>query len=705
MIEATLRSFPGILSATYSIVTKTVVLYHNYDVLPKKYLCQMNHFFKKSVPSDIKDEDEHVKGQIQDLGIVLGAYVVEKAFFSMLPYNFFRPTSLAILFASRDFIKKGLKTITKPDHDTLTTASLIASIAKGSPKSAFVIYLMSTIGEILTEHTANRTRRFVREMMELDTSEAWLINEDGEEVKVSTDFVKKNDKIIIFQGEKIPFDGIVTAYDGHVDQSAITGEYMPASVSEGSYVYAGSIVIDGKIIVEVDKIGEDLAVNRMIKLIEEAQDKQAPIQMTSEKFTKKVVPISFGVAGMIYLLTKDWNRVLNMLVIDFVCGTKLSTATAISASIGRAAREGVLVKGGQTLETLSKINTVVFDKTGTITEGRPVVQRIITCNGYSENEILAYAASAEEHSSHPIAEAICKEAEVRNLDIPEHDNQTIENMVGRGISVFVNDEQVIVGNRKLMEDCNVPIAIDKQSGVFVAKEKELIGIIDIEDQVRYGMDRTINQLRDKGVDKVIMLTGDNLQSAMETADQIEVDEVIAEAMPQEKVDFVKSLKKEKDQIVMMVGDGINDAPALANADVGVSLGGKKTDIAMETSDVVINSDNPLLLPEIVKISQQAMRTIRNNILVTILVNGTVIVLGSFGIFQPTVGAAIHNAATIGVVLNSARLILIGRGRRNVWELHNQPLDTWKNKIDLASIKKHKGVHTHRRNLCINSRYS
>lgn len=651
IIEAKLRNLPGIISTTYSEITKTAVVYHQYKTLPKKYLTSI---FSKPT-THVEHENGSIKKQAKELGIVLGVFVMERVLLPTVPL-----AGTAILYASRDILKEGLSTILKPDHDTLTAASLLASLVKGSPQSAFTIYAMSTVSEILTEHTMNRTRGYVKKMMELDTRDAWLIIENGQQIKVSVEDVKKDDKIIIFQGEKIPFDGTVVSYSGHVDQSSITGEYMPASVSEGSYVYAGSIVTEGKIVIEVDKIGEDLTVNRMIKLIEEAQDKQAPIQTLSERYMRKMVPVSFALAAMIYLVTGDWNRVLNMLVIDFVCGVKLSTATAISASIGKAARKGVLVKGGQTLETLSKVNTIVFDKTGTITEGRVVVQSISTYNGYSEQAILAYAASAEEHSSHPIAGAILTEASARGIDILAHDDQTFENIVGKGISVVVDGEQTLVGNRKLMDDFQIKLPTDVKSGIFVANDKRLMGIIEIDDQIRQGMNRSIRQMRRSGVDEVVMLTGDYKQSAQKIANQISVDVVLAEAMPQEKVDFVKSLEAEEGRIVMMVGDGINDAPALANADVGVSLGAKKTDIAMETSDIVIHSDNPMLLAEVVNISQHTMSTIKQNIAVTLVVNTAAIAFGSFGIFPPVVGAAIHNAATIGVVLNSAKLILTGK---------------------------------------------
>ncbi len=698
VVEATIRSIPGIISATYSTLTGSVVIYHTYKKFPELCLAYIHSIFERNTFQSTKnvneESKENMRRHIKDLGIVMGTFLLNKfwtvPFILSTPIGVLNPTTVAILYSCRDIIRNGLKSITKPNPDTLTTAAIVASIIKGSPQSALVIYIMSTISELLTEYTMNRTRGFVREMMEVDTPFAWLITESGQEVKVQTDEIKVGDQIVVFQGEKIPFDGNVLMYNGQVDQSAITGEHMPVHVSKDSYVYAGSIVTEGKISLRVDKVGDDLAVNRMIKLIEEAQEKQASIQMMSERFTKKVVPISFILAAVIYVVTRDWNRVLNMLVIDYVCGVKLSTATAISASIGKAARKGVLVKGGQTLETLSKVNTVIFDKTGTITEGKPIVTHIQTFNGYSEKDVLAFAASAEEHATHPIAEAIRSEAQYRAIEVPEHDDETFENVVGKGLSVIVNDELILVGSRGYMDDYEIKLETNYNTGVFVAKENEIIGIIEIEDQVRQGMNRCINQMRRNGIDEVVMLTGDYKQSAKKVANRTSVDEFFAEVMPQEKASYVRYLKKQKDRTIMMVGDGINDAPALAYADIGVTLGGKKTDIAMETADVVIHSDNPLLLSEVVKLSQRTMTVIKQNILATLFINTVAISLGTLGVIQPILGAAIHNAATIGVVINSAKLIFTG-GKMNVLQLQDHSFNTWKDTIDNTGSSKYERV--------------
>ncbi|MGD6818750.1 heavy metal translocating P-type ATPase [Metabacillus sp. 113a] len=678
-IEAKLRSIPGVISALYSPISRSAVLHHSSKALSRK-------------PELISKEYSHSQAQtsssallsVSGLAIVASAYATEKLL-GLPPFltgkwaNLFTPSALAVMYASRNIISNGIKSWRKPNPDLLTSTALIASILKGSPQSALVIYVMSSISEWLMDFTLNRTRGHIREMMEVKTPHAWLVTEDLQEIKVEADKVKAGDHVAVFQGEKVPFDGTVVSHNAQVDQSSITGEYTHVHVSEGCYVYAGSIVTEGKIGIKVDKIGADLTVNRMIRLIEEAQDNQAPIQTVSERFTNKMVPFSFILAGLILIITRDWNRVLNMLVIDYVCGVKLSTAAAISGAIGKAAQNGILIKGGHIIEKLAKTDTVIFDKTGTVTEGKPVVTEILTVNGFSEEQLLAYAASAEEHSSHPIAEAILAEAKIRGIAIPDHEDESVENYVGKGVSVSIEGRHVIVGSRNFMDDHGIALPGQLQTGVYAAMNGKLMGVIEIEDKIRSGMNRSITQLKRNGIDECIMLTGDYEQAAKKVASRISVDEYIAEAMPQDKANIVRQLKKDYERTIMMVGDGINDAPALAYADIGVTIGSKKTDIAMETADVVIHSDNPMLVSEAINISKETMQIMKQNIAATLIINTGAILLGTFGIIRPVAGAAIHNAATIAAVLNRAKLIFSG-GKPNVFQIPNPSFHSRQNEI-------------------------
>lgn len=662
IVESILRKLVGVNAVSYSEITKTAVLYYTQDTSLNEIVQGISSLTSKNRLATLTQSEWFQDPKIKDVKIVLLSLVAEKMLASATPLGIiglFRPTALATLYASRETIINGIKSIFHPNEDTLTTSAMIASMLKGSPYSAFIIYIMSTISELLNEYTIEQTRGYVKGMMDVGVQNAWLITESGSEVKVPVDQIVKDDKVMIFQGDKIPFDGEVIDHSGEVDQSAITGEYLPVAVKAGAYVFAGTVVTEGKISIQVAKTGEDLTVNRMIRLIEEAQEKKAGIQTSTENFTKKVIPLSFVMAGAIYFVTRDWNRVLNMLVIDYVCGVKLSTATAISATIGQSAQKGVLIKGGHILEKLARVNTLLLDKTGTITEGMPTVTKIQAKNGFTEEQVLAYAASVEEHSTHPIASAILEESAKRGIKPLPHMDETVENHVGKGVLVRIDGEKILAGNRGFLENHDVDIADNDTGGILIAKGKILIGIIDIEDEIREGVVELIQRLKKNQVDECVMVTGDNEKAAKNTATQTGIDKYVANAMPEEKAALVRRLKQDKSRVVMMIGDGINDAPALAYADVGVTLGAKKTDIAMETADVVIHAENPLLIANSIERSNKAMRVIRQNIIITLTINTGAIVLGTFGVIRPVVGAAIHNAATIGVVLNSAKLMLKG----------------------------------------------
>ncbi|KGX91060.1 ATPase [Pontibacillus halophilus JSM 076056 = DSM 19796] len=666
LIEAIYRGIPGVYSASYTTETRSLLVHHDPLLHP-------NHL-TKVLPTKGLNSRTHK----EELLLTLGAFAIDLLFPSKSFVGLkalIRPGALASLYASTPILSNGTKGLIearKPNADTLSTTAILASLLKGSPQSALVILFMSTLSEMITDHTAQRTSRYVRDMMNLDVPYVWKVNERGNEEKVSIHDVKCGDQIAVFEGEKISADGVVETGYASIDESSITGEYVPKDVTIGEPVYAGTILKSGNIRLTVDKVGADTAVSQIVQLIEDAQTKKAPIQTHADQLSERLVPVSFGLAAMIYLVTGSWERVLNMLVIDFVCGIKLSTATAISASIGKAARQGALIKGGEFVEKLASIDTTILDKTGTITRGKPVVKKVIPYNGYSERELLRYVASAEEHSSHPIAEAMVNLAREWKLDIPEHDHDQLQQIVGHGVKATVSEKTVLVGNKKLLlrekVEANGLKFVDKlsKSGntVYVALDGQVAGVIVIDDAIRTGMKRTVNQLRRQGVDEVVMVTGDREHIAKDVHHELQLDAYYAEVLPHEKADYVRRYKK-GGHSVMMVGDGINDAPALAYADVGVTLGGKRTDIAVEASDVVLTSDNPILLSDVIHLSKRTMQTIHQNFTITIAINSAAILLGAFGTIAPIVGAAIHNAATIGVVLNSTKLLL--KEERGQWE--------------------------------------
>ena len=444
----------------------------------------------------------------------------------------------------------------------------------------------------------------------------------------------------------------------------MTGESAPAMKKEGTPVYAGSVVEAGELVIAVEKVGSDTSLAHIVHLVEEAQTRRAPVQNFADQMANYLVPVSFLGAAIVYGATRDWGRVLNLLFIDFSCGLKLSTATAMSAAIAAAAKRGILVKGGNYIEALARTDTVVLDKTGTLTVGIPEITFIRTASGVTEKEMILLAASAEEHSVHPLAVAIQKYVEEKAWHAPQH--RSSETSVARGMLAEVPDFEgftggtIRVGSRRFLQENGVTDPEDlaaSTSGknvLFVARDTRLIGVIGIEDPIRPKMKKTLNQLRRCGVDEIVMLTGDAKAVAAEVARDMDVDSYHAEILPEDKSRYVNQLKQRG--TVMMVGDGINDAPALAFADVGVSLGGRQTDIAAESSAVTIHGEDPIRLVEALRLGRRTMHLVHQNFKATLLVNSSAMLLGALGAISPLAAAAIHNTATLAVVLNSCRIL-------------------------------------------------
>lgn len=585
--------------------------------------------------------------------------------------------SLGVMVMALDLMKSGIKDAIKdkrPNADTLTVTAVLASVAAGKPESSMSLLALSNFAEMLTVMAAQKARKNISSLVALDVQEVWAHDENGQEVRIPVQQVKPGMIVSIHTGEKICVDGTVKFGSAAVDQAAITGESTPVAKNPGDKVYAGSNIRLGEIEVMVEKTGDDTSLSRIVHMVEDAQSRRAPIQNYADHMAASLVPVSFIAAIMVYAATRDWQRVLNMLFIDFSCGLKLSTATAMSAAISRAAKEGILVKGGSFIESASQIDTVVLDKTGTITRGHPQIVKITAAEGMSENVLLQMAASAEIHSSHPLAVAILEEVKKRELDIPHHlDTKTV---IARGIEAHLPafdgcpGGQVLVGSKSFMEESEVEglsLLTPKKSEavgsfIYIALNKKLSGILEISDPVRTEFKRAINRMRYNGIEEIVMLTGDNKEAAKAIADSLGLDGYKAEVMPEDKASFVS--KKQRTSSVLMVGDGINDAPALAYADIGVAMGTACTDTATESADVTINSEDPLKLPRFISIGKRTMALVHQNFAVTIAVNTAAMMLGALGFITPLLASVVHNASTLGVVLNSAR-ILIPEKKRNL----------------------------------------
>ena len=553
----------------------------------------------------------------------------------------------------------------RPNADTLSSTAIVSSIILGSERTALTIMILEKFAELLTVYTMKKTRGVIKDMLSVGENYVWKQSDDGNTAKkVPIEEISKGDFILVQTGEKISVEGTIEKGEAIIDQSAITGEYMPVTKKAGEEVFAGTLLKSGNITVKAEKVGDDRTASRIIKLVEDAAFNKADIQSYADTFSAQLIPLNFLLAGIVYVSTRNLQKALSMLVIDYSCGIRLSTATAFSASINTAAKNGILIKGSNYLEELSKSDTVIFDKTGTITEGKPKIQTLKTFGkNMKDNRMLALAGAAEETSSHPLASAILNEIKNRGLKIPKHKESVIK--VARGIETFVNKDIIRVGSLKYMEenDISLEVTSDIVKGmqnrgeivIYVAKNNDLIGVIGVSDPPRENIKKAMNRLRNQGIDDIVLLTGDLRQQAETIASRMSMDRYESELMPEDKAKDILKFRSIGSKVIM-IGDGINDAPALSYANVGIALGSSRTDIAMEAADVTITSDDPLLIPGVIGLAKNTVKIIKQNFAMAIGINSFALVLGATGLLPAIYSSILHNSITILVVGNSLRLL-------------------------------------------------
>ena len=585
--------------------------------------------------------------------------------------RFLNYNTLSTLALAMPVLKNGINSLVKnkrPNADTLSSSAIISSILLGKESAALTIMFLEEVSELLTVYTMEKTRGAIKDMLSVGENYVWKeISEDNVK-RVPIEEIQKDDIIVVQTGEKISVDGKIIRGEALIDQSSITGEYMPIKKSIGEDVYAGTIVKNGNISIIAEKVGDDRTVSRIIKLVEDANSNKADIQNYADTFSAQLIPLNFILAGIVYASTRNITKAMSMLVIDYSCGIRLSTAFAFSAAINTAAKNGILVKGSNFIEELSKAETVIFDKTGTITEGKPKVQSIeVFDNSISENEMIGLAGAAEEQSSHPLATAIMSEIKDRGIEIPKHNK--IKTVVSRGVETKVGKgkeaKTIRVGSKKYMLENNIDLTLATEAergiisrseiGLYVAQDEKIIGLIGVSDPPRENIKKAINRLRNYGVDDIVLLTGDLRQQAETIASRMSIDRYESELLPEDKAKNILKFQS-KGSNVIMIGDGVNDAPALSYANVGVALGSTRTDVAMEAADITITQDNPLLVPGVIGLSKSTVKTIKENFAMVIGLNTFALVLGATGILAPIYASVLHNSTTILVVLNSLKLL-------------------------------------------------
>ncbi len=543
--------------------------------------------------------------------------------------------------------------------DVLVAMALVASVVTGELFAAGEVALIMQIGSLLEDYTSGKAREGIEKLIRLTPQKAHLVK-GGVETEIAAEDVKVGDMIRVLAGEMIPVDGIITEGETTIDQSVMTGESIPVDKRTGDAVSSGTINQFGTFIMRAEKESGNSALQRMICLAEEAEENKAPIVTLADKWATWLVVAAFACAVGTWIFTGEFMRGVTVLVVFCPCAFILATPTAVLAGIGNAAKYGMIIRSGDALERLSRIKRIAFDKTGTLTYGKPHVTEVVSLDDqYSKDEILRIAASAEKLSEHPLGKAI-----VANCDGNLYEVSDFKVIAGRGISASVQGKNVLAGKADFMLSERVDIqAADKQAEkcfndgatvIYLAFDGVLKGFVALADTIREDSEDTIRKLTNYDITPML-LTGDNEQAAGTIAGKVGIKDVRSDLLPEEKMEIIKGYAGSEEPICM-IGDGVNDALALTTADAGIAMGGIGSDIAIESADAVLVSDDIKRVPYLLSLTRKAMQKVKTNIIMSMIINITAVILSAAGILTPVTGALWHNFGSVFVVVNAALLL-------------------------------------------------
>lgn len=656
--DAYLKSISGIDDVTVYERTGDLIIYYSFD--RSELIEILAHF---SFEND----------EVKNIEIVGTARLVQREYEEKLimtiTLRYFRkifyPLPLRIALAyikSIKYILKALKSLAKGQLNVsvLDAVAITVSLIRGDFETASSVMFLLKIGEILEEWTHKKSVSDLANTMSLGIEKVWLKNKNDEEVLVSTNEVNVGDKIVLRTSNMIPLDGEVIDGGVTVNQSAITGESVAVNKTVGSRVYAGTVVESGECIIKVTQINGQGKYDRIVKMIEDSEKLKSSLESKASNLADRLVPFSLFGTIFTYAVTRNVTRALSILMVDYSCALKLTMPVAVLSAINECSNYNATVKGGKYLEALSKANVIVFDKTGTLTNAHPKVADIITFGNNDKAEMLRLAACLEEHFPHSVANAVVNEAKARGLD-HEEQHSKVEYIVAHGISSLVGDEKVVIGSYHFVfEDENCTVPQDEQdkfnaipneySHLYMAINRTLVAVICIEDPIKDNVKQTLDDLRANGIDKIVMMTGDSERTAKAVAEKLGIDEYHAEVMPEDKAMFIEKMQADGNSVIM-VGDGVNDSPALSKADVGIAISSGAA-IAREIADITVSSDDLNSLVTLKEISNILMARIRSNYRSIISFNTALIVLGVVGVIPPTTSAFLHNASTLAFTLKS-----------------------------------------------------
>ena len=564
------------------------------------------------------------------------------------------------------YIYQGIHTLLqrKIEVPVLDATAIGVSMFRGDLSTAGSVMFLLGIGEILEEWTHKKSVDDLARSMSLNISRVWLCN-DGQEMLVPTTEIQTGDLVRVHMGNMVPFDGTVAEGEAMVNQASLTGESEPVRKYIESMVYAGTVVEEGELTIRVKETNGSSKFDKIVTMIEESEKLKSGLESKAEHLADRLVPYTLLGTGITYLLTGNITKAISVLMVDFSCALKLAMPIAVLSAIREASNYHVTVKGGRYLEAMAEADTIVFDKTGTLTKAQPTVKQVVAFNGMSENELLRIAACLEEHFPHSMAKAVVQAAIDRHL-VHEELHSKVEYIVAHGISSKINDKKVVIGSYHFVfedEKCAVPDgmmeAFDKLpsecSHLFMAIDHELAAVICIEDPLREEAAAVVRKLKETGISKVVMMTGDSDRTAKAIAARVGVDEYYSEVLPEDKASFVEEEKKAGRKVIM-IGDGINDSPALSAADIGIAIS-DGAEIAREIADITVGADGLNELVTLKLISDGLMKRIHKNYRFIVGFNTGLIVLGVAGILQPATSALLHNTSTLMIGLKSMQDIL------------------------------------------------
>ena len=578
----------------------------------------------------------------------------------LLPY----PVRKAVILCKAlHYLKEGWKSLAKKklEVSVLDATAISVSIMRGDIRTASSVMFLLGLGETLEEWTHKKSVGDLARSMSLNTAKVWM--KSGEqEVLVDSGKIKEGDTIIVHMGNVVPFDGIVSEGEGMVNQSSITGEPLPVLKKEGGYVYAGSVLEEGELICTVKKAGGASRYEKIVEMIEESEKLKSSVEGRAEKLADRLVPVTFAGTALTWLLTRNITKALAVLMVDFSCALKLTMPLTVLSAIRQAGTYDITVKGGKFLEAVAEAETIVLDKTGTLTEARPTVKMIVPFCEESENELLRIAACLEEHFPHSMAKAVVAAAKQAGLEHEEMHSK-VEYIVAHGISSGIGEKRVLIGSAHFIfedEKCIIPEKYQEQfdglpteySHLYMAIDGVLSAVICIEDPLRRESAGVICALRKAGFRKIVMMTGDSERTAAVIAKKVGVDEYYSEVLPEDKAGFIEK-EKAKGKKVLMVGDGVNDSPALSAADAGIAVS-DGAELAREIADITISAENLYQIVRLKYLSHAMMKRINRNYREIVGINTLLILLGVGGVIQPTATAMLHNISTIAIGLKSMK---------------------------------------------------